>query len=397
MTTQLLDPTTDSPTSEPSGPELLATMRGFAAEIDARATEGDAARRVPQDLVDRMQAAGVFRMSLPRSLGGLELDPPSVCAVIEDASRADGSTGWTIMIGQSPMFFAWLDPRVAASMIGTGGDVMASSMFGPMGRAVPDGNGGLVVNGRWPFNSACVHAGWHALGVMVTDGDAPGLRADGQPDRRFAYVRRSDVEIVDTWDAGGLRATSSHDIVIRDLVVPDEHTAMPMFDAAPHDGPLWKLPFFVVLGPFMASVPLGIGRRALDELAAVASTKARGASPGASIANDTHLQVRYAQAEAGLRAARGLLFETATDAWDTVSRGDRLTPDQEALVGAATQQCMRAGIEAVDLCYTSVGGSAAYSSHPLQRCFRDIHTATQHLVFRTENWTTLAKVRFGVA
>ena len=395
MTDLLIDPITDPfPTDAPTGADLLDTVRRFSAEIDGRADEGNTARAVPTDLIDRLRAHGLFRMALPRSLGGLELDLRSIVEVFEEVSRADGSTGWTVLIGTSPMFFAWLDPEVATAMIGPEGDAMASSMFGPTGRAVPDGDGGLVLDGRWAFNSACVHADWHVLGAMVMDGEAPRLRPDGRPDWRFVFVPHDQVEVVDTWDAGGLRATASHDLVATGVRVPEAHTAMPMFDPARHPGPLWQLSFFGLLGPFMAAFPLGVARRALDEFAALAATKTRG-GPGPTLAENDHVQVRYGQAEAGLLAARAFLLASVADLWETACRSEAATAEQEATMSLAVQQSLRAAVEAVDFAYTTAGGGAAYTHHPLQRCFRDIHTATQHLAFRDGNWTSMAAVRFG--
>ena len=85
--------------------------------------------------------------------------------------------------------------------------------------------------------AAIVHADWCQTGVMVMDGDRPRLRPDGQPDWRFAFFPRAEATLIDTWDTLGLRATGSHDIEVAGLVVPAGHTAMPMFDAACHDGP----------------------------------------------------------------------------------------------------------------------------------------------------------------
>ena len=389
MTTQLLDRTNDTTTAA----ELLERARGFAAEIDERAGESDAARSVPPDLVRRLRDAGLLALGLPRSLGGHELDPVTTMSIVEELCRADGSTGWTAMIGNSPLFFAWLDPDVAASMIGRAGEVTASSMFGPIGRAVPDGDGGFVVDGRWPFCSACVHAEWIIQGVLVMDGDRPAQLPDGRPDWRFAYLRRDQVEILDTWDAGGLRATSSHDVVATGARVRAEHLAMPMWEQAPHDTPFFGRSFFEILTPLMAGVPLGIGRRALDELAAIAGDVQRGGQ-GPSIAEDPVVQSRFGQVDLGLRAARALLVDSLGVTWARACRGEAPDPRADAMSQAAGLLVLKAAVEAVDFAYTTAGGRAAYADHPLNRCFRDLHTATQHVFFRGEAFKTVATQAF---
>ena len=196
-----------------------ATAR-VSAEFRARASEGEALRTMPPDLVQTAKSAGLFRLAMPRSLGGLELDPVAIVTTIEELCRADGSAGWTVLIGNSTAFFAWLDPGSAQAMLAGASDVVSTSMFAPLGRARRDA-AEFVIDGRWPFNSGCLHAEWYQAAVMVMDGDRPALRPDGRPDMRFAFITRDQAEIIDTWHSMGLRGTGSHDIEVRGLRLPD--------------------------------------------------------------------------------------------------------------------------------------------------------------------------------
>ena len=99
-------------TADPAAAALEAA-RALAPEIRERAREGEQLRTMPPDLADRIEAAGLFALWLPRSLGGLELDPGTIVRIIEEISYADGSAGWTTLIGASTAFFAWLEPDVA--------------------------------------------------------------------------------------------------------------------------------------------------------------------------------------------------------------------------------------------------------------------------------------------
>ena len=178
----------DAPTPAAGGDSLRRAITGLATEFLARAAEGDDLRTMPADLVQRAKSAGLFRINLPRSLGGLELDPLTSIEIFEEISRADGSAGWTIVIGNSTAFFAWLDPAVAKELIAGEYDFVSTSMWAPLGRARPGSGGRLTVSGRWPFNSGCLHASWLQVGVLVTESQAPRLRAPGIPDWRFAFV-----------------------------------------------------------------------------------------------------------------------------------------------------------------------------------------------------------------
>ncbi|HEV2068958.1 MAG TPA: acyl-CoA dehydrogenase family protein [Acidimicrobiales bacterium] len=257
-----------------AGEDLVAGAARVAAYARAVAGDAEQLRTMPRDLVEEVRAEGLFRMAMPASLGGLELDPIAIVTAIETVAQADGSAGWTVLIGNSTAFFAWLEPQTAKEMLGACTDVASTSMFAPLGRARRDGDH-LVIDGRWPFNSGCIHADWYQTGVVVMDGDQPAARADGTRDIRFAYFPARAAEIHDTWHSTGLRGTGSHDIEVRQLRIPAEQSAAPILDSARHNGPLWQLGFFPLLSVLMSGFPLGVGRRALDELIQLAPTKPR--------------------------------------------------------------------------------------------------------------------------
>ncbi len=373
---------------------LLRAAEALGPCLNARAVEGERAATMPADLVAQARAAGLFRLNLPRSLGGLETDPLTTMEVIERMCRADGSAGWTIIIGNSTAFFAWLDPHVARRLLAETPDPISASMFGPYGRAVLDGQT-FVVDGRWPFVSGCRHADWVQLGVLTMDGDHPRVLPEGRPDWRFAFARAGDVEVIDTWDAAGLRATASHDVEARRLRVPAEQVPAPLFDPPCHDGPLWRIPFFTYVGIAFTGFPLGVGRRALDELVALAATKVR---PGATqpIAFDEHLQVELAKADAALLAARAFAHDVVGDIWTTACVGDPPDLHQRARVMLAAHQAMAAATAAADTALRVAGAGAVYSNHPLQRCVRDLHVAGTHVYFSADAARRCAKVRLGL-
>ena len=89
---------------------------------------------MPPDLADRIEAAGLFALWLPRSLGGLELDPATIVRIIEEISYADGSAGWTTLIGASTAFFAWLEPDVARELIAGRPYGASTNMIAPLVR-----------------------------------------------------------------------------------------------------------------------------------------------------------------------------------------------------------------------------------------------------------------------
>ena len=284
----------------------ISVLRSAVADLvpafRARAAEAERLRTMPADLVLRAKQAGLFRLNLPRSLGGYELEPAVTAEIFEEISRADGSAGWTMVIGNSTAFFAWLEPAVAKELIADQLGFVSTSMWAPLGRAAEQ-PGGFTVSGRWPFNSGSPHATWLQVGVIVTDADGPRTRACGAPDWRFAFVPARNAVIEDTWQAMGLCGTGSHHLSLSELPVPSERLAAPFFEPARHDGPLWRIPLVTLAAMFLAAVPLGIARRALEEFTALAVGKTRG--PAArSIGHDAAVQDQLARAEGALASAR---------------------------------------------------------------------------------------------
>ena len=301
------------------------------------------------------------------------------------------------MIGNSTAFFAWLDPPVAKELIGEHPDFVSTSMWAPLGWAIPSSDGNeFAVSGRWPFNSGCPHADWLQVGAFVSaDGAAPRVRASGAPDWRFVFVPASSAVIENSWDAMGLRGTGSHHVSLADVHVPSTQLAAPFFEPARHDGPLWRIPLITQAGMYLAAVPLGIARRALDEFAAIATTKTRGPS-ASSIGHDAAAQYQLAHAEGEVAAARSFLFDSIAEIWAAACRGGQPNLQQRARLLLAVSTATRAAIAAVDRVFRLAGAEAVYEHHPLERCFRDIHTAGQHILFSASRDESYAKFRLGI-
>jgi indole-3-acetate monooxygenase len=114
--------------------EVLARADALAAEFQARAAEGETNRTMPAGLAAKVKKAGLFRLSLPAALGGWEADPITIFEIIEKLSCADGSAGWTALIGCSPVFMAWLDPSISAKLLNGNPDICTTGVFSRLGR-----------------------------------------------------------------------------------------------------------------------------------------------------------------------------------------------------------------------------------------------------------------------
>ena len=350
---------------------------------------------LPPEIALALERAGLTRLWLPRDLGGAELPPVEYLQVIEAVARHDGAVGWCAAIGSTGTRIAGLlETKPARELFGDSG--FASGSTAPTGGMVPDGNGWRV-NGRWSWGSFIRYSKVTIATCVEHGGAAPRLTADGAPLLRVAVVPTAQVKILDTWNAGGLRATGSHDFEIENLWVPDERTiALAGFAAKPHHpGALYALPFVTTFALGIASVPLGIARASIDALVALSARKVP-AGTQVPLREQPGVQGDVARAETLLRCARAFLFEAVGTLWDTAVSGEKPTMSQRALVRMAIWNAAQAGKAVVELMYSAAGGTATDERAPFAAQLRDVHAASQHLAFATRNMETAGRILLGM-
>jgi indole-3-acetate monooxygenase len=145
----------------------------------------------------------------------------------------------------------------------------------------------------------------------------------------------------------------------------------------------------------VAAVTLGLARRAVDEVVALAQGK-RPLFSSKTLAASALAQVDVARAEAAVGAASAFLLDELAVAWEAILAGGHIPVAQRARVRIACTHAAQESARAVDLAYHLAGGSSVYTASPLQRCLRDVHTATQHLMVSTRILETAGKVVLGV-
>jgi alkylation response protein AidB-like acyl-CoA dehydrogenase len=238
--------------------EAAAGLRGLIR--DSR-PQIDKERRLPSPLVEALQDAGVFRMTMPLDWGGAELDPLSQLRIIEALSAADASVGWCVMIGSDSGYFSgFIDQQAARSMYADVDTITAAALTAT-GRAVR-GKDGYRVSGRFPFSSGCHHSSWFVLGCKVYAGDEQLFLPNGTPRTLQCFVPAEEVAILDTWDSTGLRGSGSNDLSVEGCFVPADRT-FSYQDIKPYrEGALYRFPLNILLN--FSSVPLGVAQCALD-------------------------------------------------------------------------------------------------------------------------------------
>ena len=367
---------TPSPSREREGSNVVPAA--LLTTISSRAADTECARRLPADLAAELAQAGLFRMLVPRALGGSETDVATLFATLETLGRADAATGWCVMIGgTTALLSAWL-PEEHARTIWADPDVITGGVFAPMGKAVVDGDDYLV-SGRWAWASGSANCSWLLGGALILDDGQPRRLPNGAPDHRMMVMRREDVELLDTWDALGMRGTGSGDMAASKVRVPQDRSASFFTGSPRHDGPLYRFAPFGLLALGIAAVASGNALGALDDLKALATAKkAQGSSR--SLAERGVVQADFAMAQADLDAARALVHAEIAAAWGRVLAGDPLDLPARARLRLAATRLTQVSARVAAKMHELAGGTSVYASHPLNRRFRDAHVATQHVM-----------------
>jgi alkylation response protein AidB-like acyl-CoA dehydrogenase len=359
---------------------VLAQARALGPLLRESGDRAERARRLDPDVVAAMVEAGLFRMLVPRALGGLEVDPPTLLRVVEEVSSQDGSAGWCLAACALNGQFAAVLPEASAAAIWSDPGAVVEITVGPTGRAVAVRDG-YRLTGRWRFASGCEFSTWHGGLAAVYDGDAPRLDGAGDPETRWMFLPMADCRIVDAWDVAGLRATGSHEVEVEDVFVPEARTC------GFRDPPRLPERLFRVcqenVAPALAAVPLGIARAALDDLIDLAQVKTpSGAAP--LLRDRAAVQIEVGRAEARLRAARALLFASVEAVWRTTLADQPLDERARTELRLASVHAAAEAAAVVDAAWRLAGASAIFAASPIERRFRDLHTATQNGLLSAE-------------
>ena len=371
---------------------LLDAARGFRPRILAERERSETGRRLPEDLARELAGAGFFRMLLPEAYGGLDLTLMEALAVYEELARADASVAWCVWNGNTHWTTAQMAPEVVRRVHADPDVIIANSTRASGQAAIVEG--GYQVSGRWSLVSGCELAAWMILLCVVYQDGRPRVTSSGARETRFMLFPAADCEIIDTWTAGGLRGTGSHDVVMKDAFAPDDY-ASAWTDPVVLSGGRYRIPPMSRVIPGLGAMALGVARGAIEALVDLAVDKVPERS-AQSLREDRGAQSRLSQAEALIRSARLFLFDAASGLWSSLEAGHDATIASRAHLRLATSHAVSSAAQALDLIYTTGGATSLYATCPIEGAFRDVHAIKQHIGVHPRILETTGRVLFGL-
>ena len=378
----------------PEVADPVQRARDLAPIIDEHADAIERDRRLPAPLLTAMHAAKMFRLLLPRSVGGEEVEPGTYLRAVEAISRHDGSLGWNMFVGNSSsLMAAYMLPETARTIWGDPRTIVA---WGPpnasRARAVP---GGYRVSGRWEFASGCRAANWMGAHCQIEEPDG-SLRKNhvGRTAVRSLIYPVRQAKLVDTWNTIGLRGTASDTYELDDVFVPEEFSGTREDPAENREpGPLYAFTQQGLYAVGVCGVALGIAGAMHSAFIDLAREKApRGL---ARLADNAVIQTKVAQAEAKLESARAWLLDVVGTIYARADGGTPIDLADRAKVRLACANVIQMASEVADMTYKEAGVSAIFPGTPFERRFRDIHTLTQQIQSRGAHYEAVGSILLG--
>ena len=372
-------------TRESDAAHPAAALEALLPEIRQRRKEFEKQLHISPDIIQRFKEVGVYRALVAKRFGGDEKSPAEFCQLIERIAEADGSAGWVASFGIGGVYLAALPLATLEKLYANGPDVVfAGGIFPPQPAELVEG--GFKVSGRWSWGSGSMGAEVVGAGILPKNAEGSGLP-------RMAVMPREKVQIVPNWDVMGLLGTGSHDIVVKDVVVPEEWTFV-RGGAASLDTPLYRYPTLSFAAQVLTVVGLGIGRAAINEVLGMAAGRAS-VTGAPNLGERIYVQLEIARIEAELRAARAWFYEAIDDVWQVLLAGGTPTDHQVSMLRLSTTHASRVGADVARRAQMLSGGTGVYESSPLAAQVRDAQMITQHAFMGDITYQNAGAMLFG--
>ena len=393
-------------------PDWLAEARRLATAFAARAAQHDRDGSFPFENFEDLRAASFLKLTVAREHGGFAAPLTTYLRVQEELAAGDGSTALAFMMhakifGQQRDGPTWpahwmeefsrgaVDHSWLVNTIATEEGLGSPAGGGlPDTVAEPDGDG-WAITGRKTFSTMAPLLKYFVVLARV-DGPAG-------PELASFVVYREDpgFRIDETWDALGMLATGSHDVVLERCRIPLGRLvvrgALGQPNARSAAGTVW-----FALG--VAATTLGVGRAARDYAVAFAKERAPNAlnpnspvdSTPRTISGYPGVRMRVARIDLLLQRSRALIDDAART-W-AAERGGAV-PEAAGMsainrVAVAKVDTLNNCIEAVDLAMRIVGGVGLLKSRPLERYYRDVRAGLHNPPLEDRALEMLARAAF---
>jgi 3-hydroxy-9,10-secoandrosta-1,3,5(10)-triene-9,17-dione monooxygenase len=364
--------------------ELIARARSLVPLLARNAATTEADRRIAEDNIAALQAAGFFKLMVPRRFGGLETELRAQIDVTRELAMGCGSTAWVTSLMNTCAWITGLaSDRAQQDVWGADPDARIAGVLSPKAQ-VRRADGGFLVAGRWSWASGCLHAHWGLVGLPVP------ADSSGAIEPCLGLIPMADLSIEDTWFAAGMRGTGSHTLVADGAFVPD-HRILSLGKLlageapAPHrDEALYRCSFAPVTSLALVAPQLGLAAAALAFVIERAPQRGISFTTYDVQAAAPTVQTAVAEAATLIDTAHLHAYRATTEIEDAARAGRTLDHLERARIRMDTGHIARTAREAIRSLCSAYGAASFVDSCPLQRIWRDSEVASRHALVNPE-------------
>lgn len=386
------------PDSSPNQADLIQAALDLRELIEREADEIEEKCTMSKPVVDAFEKSGLFRLSIPKEIGGLEADVHTILGVCEAVSFADGATGWAFTQNTiTGSYLSYIDPAFAKEFAALRA---GAGHFAPLGVAHEE-EGGYRVSGNWQFASGSGHADFMGGGaVIMRDGAPAPMGENGKLPLVGFFVPADKAVMKGNWDTMGLRGTGSFDYEIPETFVEAGATWNINMGYAPHQsgGSIYALGPQAYGSIGSSAWALGVASRALHEIAEIAKAgRTRLGSP--ALRDQEEFQRDFGFHQTAIDAARiqiATVYERAVALIDSGADSDACADAVRQSKAHANYVVKQVAKPAVTFAWESSGSAGMRNPSRLQRCFRDIYIGAGHQVFDDRGYREAAKAALGI-
>lgn len=372
--------------------------------ILANADKTEEIGRVPDEVMTALHGQQLFRMALPKSVGGAEATPLELSLATEAIAKADASTAWCV--GQAAgccWAAAYTPPEVAKEMFEPADAVLA---WGP-----PNGSakaekvdGGYISNGTWRFGSGGPNATWLGGHSFVVDKEGERiLNEDGSPKMRTMLIPKEKITFEGVWKVVGLRGTGSDSYTAKDVFVDEAFTTWR--DSQPdrnEHGPLYSIPLLTAYGIIFSGLALGVARTLFEDFKKLTAEKSAGGHGSPTGGQPTMMrdkpviQSQVTENEARLCSARALLIEMIEEYWESMVETNAPPLELRARLRMAITWAMLQAREVGNYAFHATGTNGIFEMFPFERRFRDLQAISAQGQSHHSNFEPVGAVLLGI-
>ncbi len=363
---------------------LVERANALRPLLEANAAQTEADRRVPEENISAIREAGLFRIMVPKRFGGLETDIRTKMEVSAALAKGCGSTAWvTTLLNVCSFFVGQTSAECQEEVWGKNPEARVAGVFAPLAttRRV---DGGLIVTGKWPWSSGCLHADWALVGIPV-------VNEAGEPvDQGMAVIPMAECTIEETWFTAGMKGTGSNTICATEVFVPDHRilsvgqslngvTGTPYKEEVLYRSAMIPVAALILVGPVM-----GLVQRALEFVIEKSTKRSISYTFYTKQTESPSFQLAIADAAILIDTVWLHCLRAADDIYRAAEQNRFPSYTERARIRMDTGYAAERAREAMDILLSAHGASSFAEASPLQRLWRDLETCTRHAVVSPE-------------